>query len=374
MSAIIQFGTGVPSELRDAGRVLDSLRAAQDIGMGLHAQRGDSASFDPASAALYATAARMREWVGEDSSARAELSRRADSAGTLPDFLLTERLVKIFEQDYPSNDALMIDHRAETPIGAEFTEYALTDATGDIIELDGVPENVPGVDLSSQTEIRPVTYFVNAVRMDYRERLAAAYAGRPELLSMERKLRAARDIHFRRHNPMVFDGYGTNIYGVFTHPGITRLTGATAWLQSATTGASIVEDFGTFANYLPDQTNDVGSIDTVFLASKLYRGLQSKTYSADQSKTVLSAIMENYPSVDIRPMHSLNDKGPNGEHAMILYSRAIRDALYVDFPQPPTPLPVWNEPLSSTVYVIHQMAGVKSFKQNNVMIGYVPLS
>lgn len=300
---------------------------------------------------------------------------RGDAAGSIPAGLLTASITPILQTPFPPLDGMQIPHRAETPLGAAYSRYFRYVPSGEMAHYTGNGQPVPRVNEKIDEQIFPIARFVTAVSIDVFEQQGSNYAQIVDI--MAGRIRGAQTVHAQGHNKIVWNGYsGTGLRGVFQQPGVARYFNFSHWFASATTGQTIVQEFGQYVTWLASNTRSVGNLDRVLIASKLWALLSSKTFSTLSSDTVLTVLRRNYPSITIvgDVMHSLNDVGPSGEHAMVGFFSQDPNSLYCDLVQPFTMLPAQLEGFETVIYCYHIEGGVKSHNAYNALIGFVSTS
>ena len=299
-----------------------------------------------------------------------EVVKRADALA--PTGTLTARIRAILAKPYSGLDGLdpsIIPQRSVTPVGDEYAEIIRTDWTGGVAPYrEGQP--VPMVDISATPERFKVQHYVCGLRLSFFERQSSVNR-LFNLLSM--KTNAARNAHARAMNSRVWDGdAASGLTGVLAHPYIPKRIGAVIWDTTSTPDA-ILADMFSIVDYPADNTADVGSATVLIIASKLQRFL-SRYRLTDTSMSVLAYFREQRPGVRIVSAHSLNDKGPNGEHGVVAYNGADEWALYHDLVQPTTFLAPQTEGFKDVVYVYTSDAGVQAFNAYQDLIHWVPTS
>lgn len=328
-------------------------RHALDVAKDFAKSRGDS---------LETAAAHLVQKRGDEIAAA-----RGDAGGSTPPTRLTSFMTQIWDTPFPPLDGMAIPHRAETPIGAEFTEYGRSQISGEMAHYrSGQP--IPVISDSVTTELTSVAHFVSCVPFDYFQRQADAFSG---MGRFGRLIQGARTVHMQGHNKIVFNGYaGTQLKGLLTHPGIPRYFAFPDIFDTAVTGQDIVAAFGAYLAWVPANTRNIGSINTCLVASKIVAQLQSRTYSTLDGSTIWSKIKANNPGITfIETMHSLNDT--DFGHGIFAFQAADPLAAYYDLVQPVTYLPPQYREFADVVYVLHTEAGFKSWNSYNTILGFV---
>jgi len=352
----IDFQTGQPiaggSGPFQSGLFLDSLAVLS----GEAKRRGDSLQ-------AVATAALQRR-------ADEAFQARGDAGGSTPPTALTQRMTQIWDTPYPPLDGMNIPHRAETQIGAEFTEYGRAAISGEMAHYRaGQP--IPVISDSVSTELRSVAHFVSCIPFDIYQQNADAFSG---MNRFSRMLMGARTVHMQGHNKIVFNGYdGTELYGLLRHTGIPRYFAFSDIFDDAVTGQTIVGEFCAYLQWVPANTRNVGSINTCLVASKIVARLKAKQYGTLAPGSVWKAILDNNPGITfIEDMHSLNDTDLG--HGIFAFQAADPLAAYYDLVQPPTFLPPQFREFSNFVYVTHTEAGFKSWNSYNTILGFMAVA
>lgn len=296
--------------------------------------------------------------------------RRGDTAGSTLPGRLVQLARSIFETPFPPLDGMAIEHRAETAIGAQQTEYARSQISGQMAHYQtGQP--IPVISDSVSSELTDVANFVSVVPWDVFQQQADSFSG---MGRYSRLLNGARTTHMQGHNSIVFNGYtGTALRGLLTHPGIPRYFAFTDPFNSGTSGQTMVTEFNSYLAWVAANTQNVGRVTRCLIASKLKARYNSVQYGTLAPGSVWKAIVDQNPGVTfVEDMHSLNDCGPNGEHGVFAYNSGDPLAAYYDLVQPPTFLPPQLREFAQYVYVYHTEAGFKSWNWFNTLLGFVP--
>ena len=307
---------------------------------------------------------------GRSDAAAMSIVRRWDAAGLAPAAILTDRLTQILATPYPAADGLtLIPQRQYTPLGFEHTEIGRTDISGTVAQARGGAA-IPRVDVSLETEIFDVAYYVCAFAIEMWERMSVL--NRVLNLASSR-MDAARIIHARSASNRIWDGDAVSgLPGVLNHPFIPVSIGATDYVDPATSADDIIADFADARYYTADNTSDVGRNDTVLMASKIARRLASRPRSTTSDITILKFLQDTHPDLKFVPTHSLNDKGPNGEHGMVFFDAADPNSLFHDLIQPTTFLAPQTVAFEDIVYVWMGTGGVKALNAFNDNIYWTP--
>lgn len=343
---IMAPGTG-PAQV---GAFLNSLAIANDFAK---QHRADS---------LNAVSAALIQRRGDELHAA-----RGDAGGSTPPTRLTQFMTQILDTPYPPLDGMAIPHRAETAIGAEFTEYGRSQISGEMAHYrTGQP--IPTISDSVTTELTSVAHFVSCVPFGYLERQADAFSG---MGRYARLIQGARTVHMQGHNKIVFNGYaGTQLKGVLNHTGIPRYFAFSNIFDSATTGQTIVTEFNAYLAWVPTNTRNIGSIDTCLVASKIVAQLNSKQYGTLAPGSCWKAIKDQNPAIKfVEDMHSLNDTALG--HGIFCFQSKDPQSAYYDLVQPVTYIPPQYREFSDFVYVLHTEAGFKSWNSYNTILGFI---
>lgn len=301
------------------------------------------------------------------------------SSGT-PSELLVHEVERIMERPYPALDGfdLIPEFTPRTPVGARESRYYSMDVSGEVARYRA-GEQIPTVSLDIADEVRPVAHYVSVVEADLFEEQAGAFSAIAPTAEMA--IARNRDVvHLQAANRRVWfgDAAGTaeEIYGVMTHPGIAEAAAASSWLDAGTSGQAVVQQYGDLATLLSVESNGIADVDTCAMDLKLYRGLASKTYAATGGgqQSVLQLLEQMFPTITIRPSHSLIEQGPFGGHALVFFDSRDNLALGRDLVRGPTLLPVERRGFSRYWYMYHTDAGVKSFMRMKVLRADVPLA
>lgn len=297
-----------------------------------------------------------------------------------PRELLVAEVQRLMERPYPALDGFDIipTFAPTTPVGAEESRYYSLDGQGEVARYRA-GGNIPTVSLDLADEVRPVAHYVSVVEGTIFEEQAAGFAGLG--VNFQRATTFNRDVvHLQAANRRVWlgDAAGTpeEIYGVLTHPDIPQAFAASAWLDPSTTGQAVIQQYGDLATLLSSQSNGIGQPTVCAMDLRLYNGLASKTYAATGGgqQSVLRLLEQMFPTIAIKPSHSLIDQGPASGHALVFFDDRDNLALGRDLVRGPTLLPVQERGFSRYFYMYHTDAGVKSFMRMKVLVADVPLA
>lgn len=222
---------------------------------------------------------------------------------------LEQELSKEYEKEFPEYtiaSGALLPFDTEVDPGAETYVYYFVEPVGMAKILNTYADtDVPEIHLAGKQTVGKVVSIGAMYGWFFQDLRTAAFAKRD---IKTRKGNAAKQAHMQRWNTLGWFGSTAHgIYGLLTHPNVTHTlapfkAGGTVaadrkWVNKSF--EEILADLGTLINTPPDVTNGIETVDTVVIASRVWRALNARILAtANSSNVTIQTFLEaNFPGV-----------------------------------------------------------------------------
>lgn len=219
---------------------------------------------------------------------------------------LEQELTKEYDKEFPEYtiaNGSLLPMDSEVDPGAESYVYYFVEPTGMARIMNTYADtDIPEIGLAGKRTVGTVVPIGAAYGWSFQDLRTAAFAKRD---IKTRKGNASKQAHMQQWNALGWFGSpARGVYGLLTHPNITHTlaplnVGLTFRTWANKTFEEILLDVGTLINTPEDLTNGIEKVDTVVIASRVWRSLNTRILAAANSSNVniQNFLTSNFPGV-----------------------------------------------------------------------------